>query len=171
VGTVLIGDGELLVEYPAAFGSDASSLYRVKLPSDASDPVPEPVPDTLSPAGTCTPPGDVVGWITTGSPLAVRGALVRSGANLSLALRSEEVARVGNPLWLATCKRLGLPEPPVDPMGPRLFSEWVLAATFDAPADVTLLGFREETAWVFDHSAKVALAIAPDGTRTEVPLR
>lgn len=172
VGAVLVGADELLVEYPAAFGSDASSLYRVKLPtSDDLFGVDDPVPDTLSPAGTCTQAGSVESWITAcGSPLAVRGALVRSESSLSLALRSQEVARVGNPLWLATCKRLGLPEPPKDPNGPTLFSEWKLVATFDGAAGVSYVGFKDEATWLYEAATNTAVAFAPDGSRTEVSL-
>ena len=127
VGAVLIGDAELLVELPAAFGSDASTLYRIK---------------------------------------------VRSGSSLFLALRSEEPARIGNPLWLATCKRLGLPEPPIDPLGPRLYSEWRLVGTLDNEAgQLEVQGFRDEVAWVTDHSTKTAVALSTDGSRTEISLR
>ena len=172
VGAVLIGDAELLVELPAAFGSDASTLYRIKLPTEEYQTGPELVPDTLSPAGTCTPPGSVVSWMTTGSPLVVRGAVVRSGSSLFLALRSEEHARIGNPLWLATCKRLGLPEPPIDPLGPRLYSEWRLVGTLDNEADqLEVQGFHDEAAWFIDHSTKTAVAFSTDGSRTEISLR
>ena len=175
VGAVLIGDAELLVELPAAFGSDASTLYRIKLPTEEYQTGPELVPDTLSPAGTCTPPGSVVSWMTTmttGSPLTVRGAVVRSGSSLFLALRSEEPARIGNPLWLATCKRLGLPEPPIDPLGPRLYSEWRLVGTLDNEAgQLEVQGFRDEVAWFMDHSTKTAVALSTDGSRTEISLR
>jgi hypothetical protein len=172
VGAVLVGDAELLVELPAAFGSDASTLYRIKLPTEENQTGPELVPDTLSPAGTCTPPGSVVSWMTSGSPLAVRGAVVRSGSSLFLALRSEEHARIGNPLWLATCKRLGLPEPPIDPLGPRLYSEWRLVGTLDNEADqLEVQGFHDEAAWFIDHSTKTAVAFSTDGSRTEISLR
>lgn len=135
VGAVLVGDGEVLLELPEAFGIDAPTLYRVRLPA-ADSPADEevsidPQPDTISPAGVATPPGSVVAWITTGSPMAVRGALVQTGDGLSLALRTQDVARVGNPLWLETCKRLGLPPPPPDPTASSpIFSEWRCAAAF-----------------------------------------
>ena len=171
VGAVLLGENELLIEYPSAFGEATTSLFRAKLPpADEGGHIFDPVPDTLSPAGTCTPPGNVVGWITTGSPLAVRGALVQSGSSLTLALRTQEVARVGNALWLATCKRLGLPPPSIDPSGPAIFSDWQAVATFENGGAISLLGFRDEAAWVFDSAAKKAYAISVDGTSKEVAL-
>ena len=166
VGAVLLGKGEVLAELEG-FGP-TSSLYRITLQSDVSDALdaPEPIPDTLSPAGVATPPGDVVrgsfikatahsaipvirpaptarlcatpvqvSWISVGSPLAVRGALVRSGSVLSLALRTQDIARLGSAAWLNTCRRLGLPSPPPDPNGPAIFSEWRCVATWEGIDD------------------------------------
>lgn len=172
IGAVLIGDGELLVEYPSGslVGLDASTLYRVKLPDPSEPTEVEPSPDTLSPAGVATAPGEVVSWITVGSPLAVRGALVRSGSALSLALRTQDVARLGNPRWLQTCKRLGLPAPPPDPTAQSpIFSDWRCVATFKDEA-VSLIGFKDETAWVHNHKTAEILGISPDGSQTALKL-
>jgi len=171
VGTVLLGKGEILAELDG-FGPGVSQLYRIALP-DAELPdslAPEPVPDTLSPAGVATPAGSVTAWITTGSPLAVRGALVDSGSEgVSLVLREQAVARLGSAAWLATCRRLGLPEPPEDPHGPPLFSEWHCVAHWEAEqAPPTLLGWRDETAWLLDKAEQKLIAVSPNGERRDI---
>jgi hypothetical protein len=176
VGAVIIGSGDLLVELEGA-GTDPSTLYRIRLPSDDTalqygDSL-DPIPDTLSPAGVASPPGVVLSWITDGHPVAVRGALTHGDGSVSLALRAQERPRLGPPAWVETCKRLNLPPPPVDPNGPTLFSEWMNVATWEgaAPDSVTLLGFSNETAWVHDGNARMIVGFSVDGERTELPLR
>ena len=87
VGAVLLGgagDASLLVELDG-YTPGPASLHRLVLPDataivnfeddDANAPplaVPEPVPDTLPPADS----GAVTAWLTSGTPLAARGALV-----------------------------------------------------------------------------------------------
>ena len=134
VGTVLLGKGELLAELDG-YGPGAPQLFRITLPDPElpTDQPPTVAPDAMSPAGVATPAGSVLSWILTAEPLAVRGALVDSGSEgVSLALREAQPARVGSPAWLRTCQRLGLPEPPVDPTAPPLFSDWKCVAQWEA---------------------------------------
>lgn len=72
----------------------------------------------------------------------------------------------GNAKWLATCKRLGLPLPPVDPHAPPLFSEWRAVAEWEVAAPRLVLGFREEHAWLTDPEGHVRRARA----RARVPV-
>lgn len=181
VGAVMLGENsEILVEL-RGYSPDDSGLHRIRLPAakatdthDGSDDgfevEPEVVPDTSSPVGDA---GSVSAWMTCGSTLSACGALVRdseSGAQ-SLYLRSVEPARIGSAAWRATCKRLKLPEPPIDPHGPQLYSEWRKVATWDATAKLTVAGYVEGLAWVHDAGARMAVAFSPEGAREmELPL-
>jgi len=173
VGTVVLGKGELLAELDG-YGPGAPQLFRITLPDPElpTDQPPTVAPDAMSPAGVATPAGSVLSWILTAEPLAVRGALVDSGSEgVSLALREAQPARVGSPAWLRTCQRLGLPEPPVDPTAPPLFSDWKCVAQWEAgQAPPSLLGFRDETTWIFDPASNKLSAISPAGSRLDVDL-
>ena len=175
VGAVMLGDGELLVELDG-YSPGYPALHRIALPP-ADEPAvawtvpPMPQPDSPPPAGSVG--ATVRAWITNGKPLAAIGALVRlDDGSQALYMRSQEMARVGSSAWLATCRRLKLPDPPVDPSGPPILSEWRQVRTWDAGSgeQVTLLGFAKDTAWVHEAVAKTASGYTADGKRTELPL-
>ena len=175
VGAVMLGDGELLVELDG-YSPGNPALHRIALPP-ADEPAdmwampPTPQPDSPPPAGSLG--ATVRAWITSGKPLAAVGALVRlDDGSQALYMRTQEMARVGSAAWLATCRRLKLPDPPVDPSGPPILSEWRQVRVWDAGSDeqVTLLGFAKDTAWVHEAVAKTASGYTADGKRTELPL-
>ena len=75
----------------------------------------------------------------------------------------DDTARLGSAAWQATCKRLKLPEPPIDPHGPPLYSEWRKVASWGADARITAAGITDGLAWIHDGSAKIAAAYSSDG--------
>ena len=170
VGSVMLGDsGELLAELDG-YSPEPKSLHRITLHqgADGLDGLDGPpatadvVPDTACPAGSA---GVVTSWLAAGSPIAAQGAMVRdveSGEH-SLYLRTVEPARVGSAAWRATCKRLKLPEPPIDPQGPPLYSEWRKVASWGSGSRVTAAGLVDGAAWVHDATAKIASAFTPEG--------
>lgn len=171
VGAVMVGSGELLVELDG-YTPGAPSLHRIVLPPSDAPPSewllpPTPTPDTASPAGARG--GVVRAWITSGQPLGALGALVaHADGTQALYLRQTEPARVGSAAWLATCRRLGLPDPPVDPNGPTIYTEWRPVAEWDTA--VELLGFANGTAWVHHPAARTASGYTADGAKTDLPL-
>jgi hypothetical protein len=176
VGAVVIGSGELLAEldgYSPSFTGTAS-LHRIVLPSahEPDAPAPDAVPDTEAPGSEGS---TVLAWLTSGTPLVARGALVqpaRGDGGAALYIRSQEPARVGDQKWLATCKRLGLPDPPIDPLGPPIFSEWKCVATWSkvAAEEIDAVGFEAERAWVRDTAKMTSTGYAIDGSTTSLPL-
>ena len=177
VGAVLVGGDTLLIELDG-YSPGGPSLHRIVLPP-ADQPVvewstyPEPVPDTVPPVGAMG--GVVRAWITTDAPtLNATGALIKhTDGSQALYLRGIEPARLGSPAWLATCRRLKLPDPPVDPNGPPMFTDWKRVAAWEAPsADsaVTLLGFQDGTAWVYDSDARLAAGYELDGKAFALPV-
>ena len=65
------------------------------------------------------------------APLDVRGAIVLEEGQFRLMVRHPTISRLGGDKWVATCARLGLPEPPVDQGAPKVFSEWREVAQWD----------------------------------------
>ena len=97
--------------------------------------------------------------------------LLQTDGQYCLVLRTEaRQQRMGNKLWLATCQRLGLPLPPVDPSAPPEYSEWRTVATWGADAPRLLLGFRDDLAWMADAQGNV-LALDAEGGSFSVPLK
>ena len=82
---------------------------------------------------------------------------------------------MGGAAWLATCRRLKLPEPPVDPSGPSLYTEWKRVAVFDDPPGggdkARLLHYSDGVAYVHDPRAMRVVGYAANGSCDfEVPL-
>ena len=101
------------------------------------------------------------------------GALVeRPDGSQALYLRQTEPARVGSAAWLATCRRLQLPDPPVDPYGPTLYTDWAEVGQWESAAagKVTLLGYENATAWVHDLASKTATGFTAEGKQIQLPL-
>ena len=139
VGAHFVSGNEVLAELDG-FSPGDPSLHRIRLPSPDTPlgelleaPPPEPTPDTEPPI----PSGSVLAWFTGDEPFAAVGALVATRDEIdgspatALFMREIAPARVGSPQWLATCKRLGLPEPPLDEW-PAHRGEWSKVASFDA---------------------------------------
>ena len=169
VGAVLIGNGELLAELDG-YSPGEPSLHRVTLPEAAGaiDSLPDPVPDTAPPADAA---GTVMAWVTTSAPLCARGALLRlAGGEQALYLRDVEPARLGTAAWLATCRRLKLPDPPIDANGPPIYSAWKQVATWDEGANVSVVGYVDGCTWVIDRTDELSIAFEPGGSRKEIPL-
>lgn len=185
LGSVVLGRGEVLVELDG-FAPGAPALYRITLPAsgEGSAGVPgcppvAPAPDTASPAA---PGSTTISWLTEevvapggrGPPrLAVLGALTYGEeAGYALLLRSPQRARVGSPEWLATCRRLNLPEPPLDPAAPLTFSEFKLVDSWGAAQRKAVVGLQDGSAWIHDADSGRVVAYAATGEVVgEVPLR
>ena len=133
--------------------------------TDAGDDAPLLTLDTTAPPG-----GEVVEWLVDERRLTVRGAMLRQlHGEFSLVLRStREPPHIGNPLWLATCRRLGLPEPPIDTSAPPMFSEWQTVMRWDGSMPRRLLGFSEDHAWLVDADGKV-VALTAEGDKFSLP--
>ena len=75
---------------------------------------------------------------------------------------------VHQPLWTATCRRLGLPLPPLDAAAPTLFSPWRTVLQWDGAAPQRLLGYRNGSAWLASADGQV-VALDADGGRFLLP--
>ena len=167
-GKVVVGDNATLVEVSGMAPGGSSAIFRASLPP-AGDKASKPLLqlDTPPPPG-----GEVVEWLLDEQKLSARGALLlQTDGQYCLVLRTEaRQQRMGNKLWLATCQRLGLPLPPVDPSAPPEYSEWRTVATWGADAPRLLLGFRDDLAWMADAQGNV-LALDAEGGSFSVPLK
>ena len=165
---------EALVEVGGLAPGGAAHIYRAMLPAAVIAPKQRPTPlpadgasatkpslalDTEVPVGT----RGVQQWMVDDEALAVRAALVtQNDGKTALLVRDETALRMGSAAWLATCKRLGLPEPPLDPDAPRAFTPWKVAAEW-ADETPTGLGFRDGCAWVYSAGEVVAYNTAGAG--------
>ena len=181
VGAYFKCGDEVLAELDG-FSPGEPSLHRIQLPPPDTPlgelldaPPPEPTPDTEPP----TPSGAVVAWFTSSAkPFAAVGALVKTadGADgapaTELYMRVVAPARIGSAQWLATCKRLDLPLPPLDPTGPPIYGEWAKVASFDAAesAGLEAVGCDEDCVWLKVPAASKAAGYHADGSRVEVRL-
>jgi hypothetical protein len=165
VDKVTMGAGGALLEV-SGLAPAGAAVFRAALPAPGSGEAPGVVLDTVAPAG-----GELVEWLVDGENLAVRGALVlqRPANQLVLLLRAQQQAS-GNSLWLATCKRLGLPPPATDPNAPPAYSEWREVASWDAAAPRLVIGFRGEHAWLTDPEGHVVALNADSGEVLKLPL-
>ena len=171
---------EALVEVSGLTPGGAAHMYRATLPAAVLPPKQRPSPlaaaadggassaakpslalDTEVPVGT----RGVSRWMVDDEGLAVRAALVlQNDGKTALLVRDETALRMGGDAWLATCKRLGLPEPPLDPDAPRAFTQWKVAAEWpDGAPQPTGLGFRDGCAWVYSAGEVVAYNTAGAG--------
>ena len=159
VGAIAFGKGAdvlVAIETPAA--GAGTSWHRCTAPGGPL------ILDTLPPPGG----GAVQQWLVDDGHVV--GAVVeRADGATVLMMRGVEPARYGGPVWLATCKRLGLPLPPVDPASPALYAPWEAVAEWDAADGTKVLGVKEGLAWLLQ--ADQAVAIAADGGHFEVPLK
>jgi len=167
VDKVTMGAGGALLEV-SGLAPAGAAVFRAALPAAGSGETPSVSLDTNAPAG-----GELVEWLVDEEKLAVRGALVlqRPANQLVLLLRAQEQASGGNSLWLATCTRLGLPFPPLDPNAPPAYSEWRAVASWDAAAPRLIIGFRSEHAWLTDPEGHVIALNADGGEVLKLPLR
>ena len=159
VGAIAFGKGAdvlVAIETPAA--GAGTSWHRCTAPDGPL------ILDTLPPPGG----GAVEQWLVDDGHVV--GAVVeRADGATVLMMRGVEPARYGGPVWLATCKRLGLPLPPADPASPALYAPWEAVAEWDAADGTKVLGVKEGLAWLLQ--AEQAVAIAADGAHFEVPLK
>ena len=88
----------------------------------------------------------------------------------SLMMRSVAPARVGSEAWLATCRRLNLPEPPIDPNSPPVLGAWATVASWATSEPKSVVGLRGGVAWVHDSARGQVVGITAAGERDELPL-
>ncbi len=185
VGSVFVGDsstassggGGVLAELEGCAPGTAA-LYRFELPAAgdaAASAAPAPQLDTCPP----TESGEhLVTWLAeeaaapdgTRRPVAALGALVRGDGRYSLRMRAHEAAHIGSATWLATCRRLNLPEPPVDPHAPPTMGEWRTVASWGEDEPKVLVGLRGGNAWVHDARKRLSTAYTADGRASELRL-
>ena len=107
---------ELLLEISGLTPGPQPAVFRARI-SHPSEPL------TLD----TTPPlvhGSPTEWLVDDRAGSVCGVLMRGAGTTTILMREGVAARHGGARWVATCERLGLPSPPVDPSAPPVFSEW-----------------------------------------------
>mmetsp|Transcript_5785 Transcript_5785/g.17844 ORF Transcript_5785/g.17844 Transcript_5785/m.17844 type:complete len:194 (+) Transcript_5785:914-1495(+) len=126
----------ILFEIDGLAPAGTSAIYRLELPSPGA-----PFSSPLLMLDTTAPlvDGKPTQWLVDEESATVRGVIMHDGGTTKLMMREMEESRHGGERWSATCKRLGLPLPPVDPSAPPTYSEWRKVAEWDEASQVSRL--------------------------------